>query len=111
MSSSTEGSSTSPAPLKRRREPEDDEAAVATQKKKSKRRKPLKKGAGNMFEDFDVDNGLNKAIGRMGSHLLSDFLAVQTKRHSGDLSTLELQDMYLPGKLVLVLRRTYLSLP
>lgn len=98
MASSHERSSASPAPQKRRREQEDDEIPIATKKKKSKHPNPSRKRAGGTFaEDLDVEKGLNNAIGKMDSQLLTDFLAQQTTRHCGDLSTVELQDLYLPG--------------
>jgi protein CMS1 len=93
---SSESSSLSPGPRKRRREPQDVDGTIAT-KKKPKRSKSSKKGAGGDIEDFDVENGLNNAIAKMDSQLLADFLAQRTRRHAKDLSSLELQDMYLPG--------------
>lgn len=97
MSSSIDRSSASPAPRKRTRELQEDDEPIATQAKKPKRRKTSKKAKDGTFEDVDIEKGLNNAVGRMDSQLLADFLAQQTKRHGGDLSTIELQDMYLPG--------------
>lgn len=98
MASSQERSSASPASQKRRRELEDGDPPIVTKKKKSKHSKPSKKRAGGTLAgDLDVQNGLNNAIGKMDSQLLADFLAQQTQRHCADLSTLELQDLYLPG--------------
>lgn len=48
-------------------------------------------------EDVDVEAGLNNAIAKMNDHLLVDYVASQTRRYESDLSSVELEDRYLPG--------------
>lgn len=49
-------------------------------------------------EDVDVEAGLNNSISKMNDHLLVDYVARQTRRYESDLSSVELEDRYLPGK-------------
>ncbi|APA07275.1 hypothetical protein SS1G_13179 [Sclerotinia sclerotiorum 1980 UF-70] len=57
-----------------------------------------KKRKHNSFddEDVDVEAGLNNAIAKMDDHLLVDYVASQTRRYESDLSSVELEDRYLP---------------
>jgi protein CMS1 len=72
-------------------------------KESTKRRKPKP----SEDEDVDVEAGLNHAIAKMDSHLLADYIARQTRRYENDLSSVELEDKYLPGESYLAL----LSIP
>ncbi|KAK6614669.1 hypothetical protein H4I96_00990 [Botrytis cinerea] len=47
-------------------------------------------------EDIDVEAGLNNAIAKMNDHLLVDYVASQTRRFESDLSSVELEDRYIP---------------
>ncbi|KAA8576042.1 hypothetical protein EYC84_006205 [Monilinia fructicola] len=47
-------------------------------------------------EDVDVEAGLNNSISKMNDHLLVDYVARQTRRYESDLSSVELEDRYLP---------------
>lgn len=49
-------------------------------------------------EDIDVEAGLNNAIAKMNDHLLVDYVASQTRRFESDLSSVELEDRYIPGE-------------
>ena len=89
-------SSTSPAPgtvKKRKRDAESNTKAEKTAKRKKKR----KLGAVE-DDDLDVDLGINKAVGRMDSSLVADYVAQRTKRFGGDLSLVELEDRHIPGR-------------
>ncbi|MCJ1367701.1 hypothetical protein MMC16_006835 [Acarospora aff. strigata] len=93
-------SSTSPAPgtvKKRKRDAESNTKAEKTAKRKKKR----KLGAVE-DDDLDVDLGINKAVGRMDSSLVADYVAQRTKRFGGDLSLVELEDRHIPGKELIV---------
>lgn len=48
--------------------------------------------------DLDLEAGLNKALERMDGPLLADHIAQKMKRFDDDLTTVELADLYIPGK-------------
>lgn len=90
-----ESISGSPAPengSKRKRGEEE-----AKQSKRAKRRKN-KKPKDVDDEDLDEAKGLNRSIGRMDSRLLADYMAQRTRRFEPDLSMVELEDRYVPGR-------------
>ncbi|KAI9655842.1 MAG: hypothetical protein M1821_005277 [Bathelium mastoideum] len=86
----------SDAPGKRKRETE-----PAVSNKPALKRK--KKAKSNASEDHASGerNGVNEAIGHMDGNLLADHIAQCIKRFEPDLSSVELEDRYVPGNLVL----------
>ena len=89
-------SSLSPAPdasKKRKRDAKTSNTVDKTVKRKKKRKADTTEDG-----DLDTDLGLNKAIGRMDSQLVADYVAQRTKRFSGDLSLVELEDRHIPGR-------------
>ncbi|KAH0543769.1 hypothetical protein FGG08_001951 [Glutinoglossum americanum] len=50
------------------------------------------------FNDELISNGLNHAFAKMDSRLLSDYVAQRTRRFGGDLSSVEIEDKYIPAK-------------
>jgi protein CMS1 len=90
---------TVPASNKRKRgeEPEDSkESKKATKKAKRKEKKKLR------VKDIDEDDldqklGVNHAFERMDSQLLADYVNARTRLYGKDLSTVELEEMFLPG--------------
>jgi protein CMS1 len=84
------------ATKKRKRSNEDSaEAKKAARKKK----RTLKKPKDIEDESLDAELGVNHAIAHMDSRLLVDHLAQRTKRFKPDLSLMELEDMFVPGKM------------
>jgi len=57
------------------------------------KQEPVSSAAANSHTD--------EAIGKMDSRLLADFVAQKAQRHNDNLTSVELSDMYLPGKLIL----------
>jgi protein CMS1 len=47
---------------------------------------------------LDLQAGLNRAFASMDSQLLSDYFSAQTSRLGSDLSSVELADLYIPGR-------------
>ena len=47
--------------------------------------------------DFDLDRGVNIAIGRMDTRFLADYVAQHTTRFQAELSSVELEDLHIPG--------------
>lgn len=48
--------------------------------------------------DFDIEAGLNRAFEKMDSQLLADHIAQRMTRFAGDLSSVELADLYISGE-------------
>ena len=48
--------------------------------------------------DLDLSSGINNAIARMDNRMLADHVAQQIKRFGRELSLVELEDRYIPGK-------------
>ncbi|KLJ06846.1 hypothetical protein EMPG_17663 [Blastomyces silverae] len=95
------------ATKKRRREDEEDvlpakQAAPTapstaandggSKKKKRKRTKQIVEDP----KDADKKDGIDESIGKMDGPLLADFFAQQAKRHNSELTTVELDDVYVP---------------
>ncbi|TID17108.1 replication regulator protein [Venturia nashicola] len=72
-------------------------------KKPKKKKKTFKKQVPKDVDDDALDErlGLNLAIGRMDRQLLVDHVAQRTKRFEPELSTVEMEDRYLPANAVL----------
>ncbi|EEH23546.2 hypothetical protein PABG_05757 [Paracoccidioides brasiliensis Pb03] len=90
---------------KRHREDDDDvqPATVSTappaaldprgsHKKKRKRTKQIVEDP----KDAGKKDGVDESIGKMDGRLLADFFAQQAKRHNSELTTVELDDVYVP---------------
>jgi len=80
---------------KRKRVPEKSEK----QEKKAKR----KKAKATEDEELDIDAGINTAFSHMNNQLLADYIAQRTRKYESDLSSVELEDKYIPGKVLSVL--------
>lgn len=61
---------------------------------KSKKTKAVDEG------ELDTELGINNAFSHMDSQLLADYIAQRTRQYEGDLSTVELEDKYIPGILM-----------
>jgi protein CMS1 len=70
----------------------------SSQGKKAKKRKKTKKPKDINDDDLDEEQGINLAIGRMDGQLTVDYVAQRTKRFDSELSTVEMEDRYLPGR-------------
>jgi protein CMS1 len=72
---------------KSKKRPRDDEPGARKKRRKS------------AFEEdellFDMEAGVNKAIGLMDSQLMADHIAQKTSRFGTDLSPVELSDLYI----------------
>lgn len=74
-----------------------DAEAGETSKRAAKRQKSKKK---HLTEDDELDTelGVNNAFSHMDSQLLADYVAQRTRLYEGDLSLVELEDKYIPGR-------------
>lgn len=49
-------------------------------------------------DELDLEAGINNAFSHMDSQLLADYIAQRTRRYESDLSSIELEDKYIPGR-------------
>lgn len=68
------------------------ESKRAAKRKKTKKPKDIEDDA------LDVEAGLNHAIAQMDSQLMADHIAQRTGRFQSDLSTMELDELRIPGR-------------
>ncbi|PBP17529.1 hypothetical protein BUE80_DR011525 [Diplocarpon rosae] len=94
MSASPEPDSSQAPQKKRKRGEVGQEAKKAAKKAKTKKAKAAEE------DDLDLEAGINKAFANMDNQLLADYVAKQTKKHESDLSTIELEDKYLPASAI-----------
>lgn len=74
----------------------DTEEVEQSSKKTAKKRKSKKsKVAGD--DELDTELGINNAFAHMDSQLLADYVAQRTRQYESDLSSVELEDKYIPG--------------
>ncbi|OWP06717.1 hypothetical protein B2J93_10 [Marssonina coronariae] len=85
----------SEAPLKKRKRGEVEQGA-----KKAAKKAKCKKAKAFEEDDLDPEAGINKAFSNMDNQLLADYVAKQTKKHESDLSTIELEDKFLPASAI-----------
>src|SRR3954467_817329 len=79
---------------KRKRAPDPEPISKrAAKKAKSKKNKPI------VDDELDIELGINRAFSRMDNQLLADYIAQRTKRFEDDLTVVELEDKYIPGKI------------
>jgi hypothetical protein len=65
--------------------------AAAGKKKKEPKTKTVEE------DELDLEAGINNAFSHMDSQLLADYVAQRTRRYESDLSSIELEDKYIPG--------------
>lgn len=67
-------------------------AAKKTKKTKTKKVYTVDEG------ELDVAAGINNAFLHMDNQLLADYVAQRTRKYESDLSSVELEDKYIPGR-------------
>ena len=87
-----------PLSIKRKRSFENGEDQQIS-KKAIKKRWPEKiDPSEGEVEVLDLEQGINSAIGKMNSQLIADWVAQRIRRFAPDLTMVELEDQYLPGR-------------
>lgn len=76
---------------KRKCSPEESPTQKSAKKVKSKKAKIVEDG------NLDTEAGINNAFSSMDNQLLADYIAQQTRKFESDLSSIELEDKYIPG--------------
>ena len=66
--------------------------------KTTPKRKKAAKARNAENDALNMEVGINTALGKFDSHLLADYVAQQTKRWAPDLSLVEMEDKYIPGR-------------
>jgi protein CMS1 len=85
---STESKSSS----KRKRDAEQDQSSKNTAKRRKNNKNKVV-----VDDELDIELGINKAFSHMDKQLLADYMAQRTRQYEGDLSSVELEDKYIPG--------------
>jgi protein CMS1 len=85
---------------KRKREAEPDAAKDKTAAKKLKQKLKKKQKAKEIDED-DLDQalGVNHSFERMDGQLVADYVNARTRLYGKELSSVELEDKFIPGKI------------
>ena len=65
--------------------------------KRAAKRKRSKKTTEAYDDAMDVEAGINRTLAHMDSQLVADHLAQRNRRFNSDLSTMELEEMQIPG--------------
>lgn len=92
-------------PAKKRKRDDDYEGTVEDKKaaKKAKRKQKKKAKAKAIDEDdLDQELGVNHAFERMDSQLLADYINARTRHYQKELSTVELEELFIPSKMDLL---------
>ncbi|TVY67399.1 Protein CMS1 [Lachnellula suecica] len=63
-----------------------------------KKKKPKTKAAEE--DELDLEAGINNAFSQMDSQLLADYVSQRTRKYESDLSSIELEDKYIPAKAI-----------
>jgi len=87
-------------PAKKRKREDDHEGTVEDKKaaKKAKRKQKKKAKAKAIDEDdLDQELGVNHAFERMDSQLLADYINARTRHYQKELSTVELEELFIPS--------------
>lgn len=82
---------------KKRKLDSDTEHVLKKPRKQSKSKTAANKA--NRVEDdgLDLEAGINPAFAVMDNQLVADYVAQQTRKYESDLSSLELEDRYIPA--------------
>ncbi|ORX91995.1 U3-containing 90S pre-ribosomal complex subunit-domain containing protein [Clohesyomyces aquaticus] len=77
----------------------DADAKKAIKKAKRKEKKKQKLKATNNIDEDDLDQelGVNRAFEKMDSQLLADYINSRTRHYGKELSSLELEDKFIPA--------------
>ncbi|TVY57570.1 Protein CMS1 [Lachnellula cervina] len=92
----------SPLTSKKRKRNPTKETSAGEAPVGKKKKKPKSKSKAKVIEEdeFDLEAGINKAFSHMDSQLLADYVAQRTRRYESDLSSIELEDKYIPAKAI-----------
>jgi hypothetical protein len=89
-SASPEAEDSKRASKKRKRGTLENDSKTAS--KKTRKAKAIEE------DEIDIELGINNAFSHMDNQLLADYLAQRTRKYESDLSTIELEDKYIPGR-------------
>ncbi|KAH8667430.1 U3-containing 90S pre-ribosomal complex subunit-domain containing protein [Tricladium varicosporioides] len=68
--------------------------------KQAPKKAKSKKGKAIEEDELDLDVGINNAFSHMDSQLLADYVGQRTKKYECDLSSIELEDKYIPASAI-----------
>jgi protein CMS1 len=85
---------------KKRKRTDEPENSLEAKKAKKKAKRKLKKKQREKDineDDLDQDLGINHAFERMDSQLLADYINSRTRHYGKDLSSVELEEKFIPS--------------
>lgn len=87
---------------KRKRESEAETSHESKKASKKAKRKEKRKLKGKAIDEDDLDEelGINHAFERMDAQLLADYINSRTRLYGKDLSSVELEDKFLPSTML-----------
>ncbi|KAL8794784.1 MAG: hypothetical protein Q9195_002738 [Heterodermia aff. obscurata] len=87
-----------PLSIKRKQSEETDEDRKLSKRAIKKRRSEKTNPSVGEVGILDNERGINSAIGKMDRQLIADWVAQRIRRFAPDMSVVELEDQYLPGR-------------
>jgi protein CMS1 len=86
---------------KRKREAEPDAAKDSKKAAKKLKQKLKKKQKAKEIDEDDLDQelGVNHSFERMDGQLVADYVNARTRLYGKELSSVELEDKFIPGKI------------
>ncbi|KAH7109082.1 U3-containing 90S pre-ribosomal complex subunit-domain containing protein [Dendryphion nanum] len=85
---------------------EDKKAAKKARRKAERKEKKKQKAKDIDEDDLDQELGVNHAFERMDSQLLADYINSRTRLYGKDLSSVELEDKFIPGIIIPCLKHS-----
>lgn len=84
---------------KRKAEAETEDGIDSKKEKKKAKRKQKKQAKAKNIDEDDLDQelGVNHAFERMDGQLVADYVNARTRLYGKDLSSVELEDKFIPG--------------
>tara|TARA_R110002003_G_scaffold202_7_gene15700 strand:+ start:1650 stop:2057 length:408 start_codon:yes stop_codon:yes gene_type:complete len=91
---------------KRKREAEPEATKDSKKAAKKLKRKEKKKQKAKEIDEDDLDQelGVNHSFERMDGQLVADYVNGRTRLYGKELSSVELEDKFIPGKCFIVLK-------
>lgn len=93
---------------KRKREAEPEATKESKKAAKKQKRKEKKKQKAKEIDEDDLDQelGVNHSFERMDGQLVADYINARTRLYGKELSSVELEDKFIPGMSNIIRRLT-----
>lgn len=86
--------------MKRKADDSTIDQPITSKRAEKRKKKNLKKTSSvNQSDGINEEEGINEAIGKMDNRLIADHVAKQINRFEPKLSSLEVEERRIPGKI------------